>query len=463
MPRQGGFMSCRAAFALLFLSGAALAQPAPDEEADVGDVPLEPRDVRAVPFAAFTSAISDQSRVFYGLLHAHTFFSDGSGTPTEAFKRARSKRNDFFGVTEHNHKAAEMGASDDRLDKVLIATTPGLYNSDSPVTVTRRFKDGTTKTVTVASLKTAAKSITTTKFTALWGQEFSTITSGGNHVNVFGVPEVLTIPNGDHRTLFDTLSGLGETAGFIPLVQFNHPASRSDLFSRTPKNHFDDYGFDDYHQDFSEMVGATDKFVALVEVLTGPAMAEVSEAPFHYGKTHELDYYYYLCQGFHISPSVGHDNHYKTWGDATPARMGVWATSVDEKTLILAMHDNRTFATEDRDLQLQLFVGGFPMGRAISPNAADQLRVVVQVTDPTDDSDYEIELVRGDVAPQRRSALEKLDPDDGVVDRVRAREGLIELAPQLPAGTPEFFYVRLKQLGDGDQAWSAPVWINHPR
>ena len=59
-------------------------------------------------------------KLYYGLLHAHTSFSDGLGTPEEAYARAKSKGSDFFAITPHNHKWAENGAKE-RKDGVLIA------------------------------------------------------------------------------------------------------------------------------------------------------------------------------------------------------------------------------------------------------------------------------------------------------------------------------------------------------
>src|SRR5437867_4478373 len=46
---------------------------------------------------------AESLKVFYGLLHAHTFFSDGQGTPEEAFQAAKAAGLDFFAVTPHNH------------------------------------------------------------------------------------------------------------------------------------------------------------------------------------------------------------------------------------------------------------------------------------------------------------------------------------------------------------------------
>lgn len=65
-------------------------------------------------------------QVYFGNLHAHTSYSDGSGTPAMAYDHARIAGLDFMAITEHNHAQAESGAGN-RRDGLLIATTPALY------------------------------------------------------------------------------------------------------------------------------------------------------------------------------------------------------------------------------------------------------------------------------------------------------------------------------------------------
>jgi hypothetical protein len=118
-------------------------------------------------------------RVYFGNLHSHTGYSDGTGTPAEAFTYARDVADlDFLAVTEHNHATADTGAPADRRNGVLIAHRPELYAGGSD------------------SLVAAAAAATEPgRFVALYGQEFSTISSG-NHVNVFDVPQVIDAPSG---------------------------------------------------------------------------------------------------------------------------------------------------------------------------------------------------------------------------------------------------------------------------
>src|SRR5437016_828310 len=54
-------------------------------------------------------AWAQAEHVYFGNLHSHTSYSDGSGLPEEAYKHARDAGLDFLFITEHNHRLAEQG------------------------------------------------------------------------------------------------------------------------------------------------------------------------------------------------------------------------------------------------------------------------------------------------------------------------------------------------------------------
>ena len=99
--------------------------------------------------------------VYFGNLHSHTSYSDGSGVPQDAYAHARDVAGlDFLAITEHNHARAPS----------RIAGDHALYNGSSS-----------------ASLISSAKRFNEDgRFVALYGQEFSSIGSG-NHANVLEV------------------------------------------------------------------------------------------------------------------------------------------------------------------------------------------------------------------------------------------------------------------------------------
>ena len=104
------------------------------------------------------------------------------------------------------------------------------------------------------------------------------------------------------------------------------------------------------------------------------------------------------------------------------------------------------------------------MGGVITLAADDPLDIQVQVSDSTEPTtSYVTELFYGDVVPQDEDTLEKWILDDGLTETFSfSGDGVLTFDEYLASGEPEFFFVSIQQ-SDGDRAWSAPVWINHPR
>ena len=415
-------------------------------------------------YVTSSAQIDPSQKVYLGLLHAHTLISDGSGTPVDAFTKAKSKGLNFFAETPHNHSAAESGAKE-RNDGVLIATQPLLYNGSSNVSVTRKWKENNvqhTETVSIKPLIKAAHDATTSNFIALYGQEFSTISSG-NHINVFGINEVLTVDNGDFKGLLAKLKTLPKQ----PVLQFNHPDVHMDLFyngtkSSIKENMFNDYGIDanDLGPHFKDFVKAMDPYVHVIEVLSGPALSETVESDFKYDPN-ENDYFFYLKQGFHVSPSVGQDNHYKTWGEITDARVGIIAKSLSESTIYEALRLNRTFATEDRNLKVILYINDSLMGSHVSAGEETELNIKVLIEDADEpNSTYEIEIYGAEIEPQLSTAATDWKAKDGFLETISVSKNGIYAVPGIFANkNPWFYYAKVIQ-NSTDKAWTAPIWIN---
>lgn len=75
----------------------------------------------AASITAFSApAFAQTADVHFGNLHAHTSYSDGSGTPAEAYRMACDAGLDFYAITEHNHDKGD--GKGDRKDGRMIAT-----------------------------------------------------------------------------------------------------------------------------------------------------------------------------------------------------------------------------------------------------------------------------------------------------------------------------------------------------
>jgi len=411
--------------------------------------------ILAVSFYSISTAQPPNTQLYYGLLHAHTLFSDGSGTPAEAYQAAKAAGLNFFAITEHNHALAENGAAE-RRDGILIANNHPLYNGHGTITITPNV-NGSPHTINVKSVKEAAEDATTINFLAMYGQEFSTISSG-NHVNVLNAPDVLTFPNGDFKQLYDWIQSTNDNN---IIIQMNHPDVHSDLFGANANKN--DYGIDESQlgNGFSEFVRNNDKYLQLIEVLSGPAMNDFASPGFHY-ESLEDDYYFYLVQGFHISPSAGQDNHFKTWGVASSARIGVYATALTNQAICEAFRSNCTFATEDKNLSIVFSINGSAMGSNISANSDQPLNMEIKIDDTDDASaNYTIEIYGGAIDPKNYSQVTEVKARDGKTGDIHLSGNGTSTFTTVCSGDPEFYYIKVIEA-DGDRAWSAPVWINAP-
>ena len=406
-------------------------------------------------------------KTYFGLLHGHTMISDGSGTPEEAYKMAKDAGLDFFALTEHNHKAAEGNAgSKERADGVLIATNHNLYNGTSLVDVVRQLTHGQTENVRIKPLQTACKDATTNNFLAIYGQEFSSISSG-NHIGVLNAKEVLEIDNGDFTSLYDYVRNEDDQGHLI--LQMNHPDIAGDIFATPSKPSQinamrNDYGYDEAElgDNFKEFVDHIDNYVQLIEVLSGPALdPKVYGNTFDYAghNLNESDYYYYLTQGLHVSPSAGQDNHYKTWGIATDARIGVFASALTMDGICEAFHKYRTFATTDKNLSVSMSMNDSFMGSMISRTNGGSLKIKVNIHDEDEpNASYKVTICGGPVKPQKYNAEVKV-PVATISESSFTGNGEFSLPTLTASGKAEFYYVRVKQ--GNDRVWTAPVWVNH--
>jgi len=369
--------------------------------------------------------------VYFGNLHSHTSYSDGSGKPAEAYDHARKiAKVDFLAISEHNHAQAEDGASADRRDGILIATSPALYTGPSQA----------------ALIPAAGKAIENGKFVALYGQEFSSI-SKGNHVNVFDVDKVIDVPNGDFRKLVDWMAAHPDSQGQAPILQMNHP----ELFD----DESTEYGADDFAGK-AEWIREVGKYARLLEIITGPAM---TKTPAGVPRDAEGEFLKFLNLGFRVAPTADQDNHYRTWGDASPARTGVVADNLTKADLLNALRARHVYATEDPNLRVLCTVQGHLMGDVIPATltVGEELSIGCSITDDDEPhAHYEIDVLT-DPAPGGSPArvIDTIPLDGNTTTPLKIEDVKF-------TGKGQYLFFRVRQIGeDGvDRAWTAPVWFD---
>ena len=349
---------------------------------------------------------------YFGNLHAHTSFSDGSGTPDEAFEHAADHL-DFLAISEHNHAEAERGAGD-RTDGLLIATKPQLYE-DLKDAADRHNLDGS--------------------FVTLWGQEFSTI-SKGNHSNVFLVDDVLTVGNGDYKALYNQLGN--------QLLQFNH--------SWDTKNDKADYGLGQFHGSVPKLAQAAGKNARLIEVINGPGTK--NDTGLRATLKGEARYKFYLARGMKLAPTADQDNHYFTWGNLTDARTVVLAPELSRASIVQALKQFRCYASTDKDIRITFSINGRLLGSSFTASSR-KLKIGFEIEDSSEpNATYIVQAVYGSPILHDSVKTKKIDDEKG------NHEGEFTLETEFDS---TFVYLRITQHpmqeSKKDMILTAPIWV----
>ena len=355
--------------------------------------------------------------VFFGNLHSHTALSDGSGTPSEAYTRARDVAGlDFLAITEHNH--AQAGD---------IANNHALYTGPGNLSLIPTANAFTEEGV----------------FVALYGQEFSSI-SRGNHVNVLDAPAVIDVANGDFRALIEDWLPLNlDTQGQPPLLLLNHPMlGPNDL----------EYGIDDF-ADEAAWLAALDPRASLMNLMNGPSHDDGTGL--EPGTPSESEFRRYLNIGLHVAPTADQDNHKRNWGDATDARTAVLAPILTKASLLTAMRQRRVYATKDPNLRLVYRLNGELLGSRIQgadvPAAGTALTLSLEIADDDEPmAAYVVEVFADEVGGAVSSAPLRTQNVSG--------NGTHMISGVSYQGGSQYVYLRVKQAGV-DTAWTAPVWL----
>ncbi len=319
-------------------------------------------------FVCASGALAQTYNIYFGDLHTHTGYSDGSGTPAEAFQHAKSSgQADFMAVTDH-----------------------------APSVNPKEWKD------TVAQ----ADIFTESTFVAIAGFEYC---KDWGHMCIFNT--ALSNPRTtDPSKYYDKLVALPGSIG-----QWNHPT----------------WSCGDNFDGFAYYSAARDSRMGLIEVN-------------NWGDRYEANYPLALDMGWHVSPAANSDAHEANWITGWELRTAVLATSLTRDNIYDAILNNRTYATEDRNLRISYTLNGNVLGSIIP--ATSTMNIVVHAEDPdtsSGDTIIRIEIISDGgtvVASQDYSAYS------------------VDFQTTLTSTTSKYYYVKVTKA-QNKFAWTAPVWI----
>lgn len=352
--------------------------------------------------------------VYFGNTHAHSEYSDGNKAndpgfmdAASGFRYARDTGSlDWMIMSEHNHSMAGMQLPDFHAGKA----------------------------------EAAAVDAESAAFTPLLGTEWGTITTNGNpdgHVitvtdNLLGWEAGnydVFVARSDYDSLFNYIVSVGS---FIELA---HPSSG------------------DYSNLFNIAYNAVwDQAISLTAVKSGPAFAQETDYSNPSASNYQSRYFDLLLKGYHVGPTADQDTHYHNWGLANEQRTAVLATENSRAAILEGLRAGRTYAVQDRNIVVDFNANynaqSFTMADTVQMDVGTSVTITVNASDPdAGDSISQIELLSGTVG------------GPSVTAATTVSGGSLSWVVTPSSATTQFYFARITQA-DGQQAWTAPIWLN---
>lgn len=373
-------------------------------------------------FTLFTSFA--QYNFYYGNIHSHSSYSDGnkdstaSGyyTPGDDYNYAKASYHmDFLGVSEHNHYT-----SNNNPGMHVGHFGMGLYQADTA------NKNGS--------------------FVAMYGVEWGTISQGG-HVIAYGLPGLIGWESGSGgwgtTNNYDIFCAKGDFASFWPIVK-SYPTAFCTLAH--PQTN-----------DFGSLIDAagvynadTDSVVVGIAVRSGSAMSTTTDYSDPAASSYESKYLKALAKGYHVGPTIDHDNHYATFGRTNQSRTVVLATSLHRDSIMAAYKANRFYASDDWNAQVNFTINGRYMSSDFATTADASINITVNDPDaPGDPNDNisSIQVYYGVSGSGTNATV--LTSNSGSTSLSFTHFSAIN--------TAYYYFAKITQV-DGDIIWTAPIW-----
>lgn len=306
-----------------------------------------------------TTTSAPVNNYYFGTWHSHSSYSDGNKdnltlTPVDDYNYAIvSQCMDYLGISEHNH-----------------FSSPG-----NPGNHVGTYHTG----ISTANSFTASHP----NFVAMYGMEWGVI-SGGGHVVVYG-------DGMDNLFGWESGSGgWGPTNNYDVYVAKNDYTGASGLFKTVNDNIATNTFASLAHPqsgDYNNIAGTTYNNIAgtaisACAVESGPAFSTNTTYSDPASPMSYLSYFQKLLTiGYHLGPTIDHDNHNTTFGRATYSRTAVIAPSLSKTELIKAMRNMHFYATQDCDTKVDYTINAKIMGSVFTDRYAPIISV--NLTDAT--------------------------------------------------------------------------------
>lgn len=366
-----------------------------------------------------------QYNFYFGNIHSHSSYSDGNKdstatgyyTPGDDYSYAKASYHmDYLGIAEHNHFSSTNNPG-----MHVYHYSMGLYQADTA------NHNGS--------------------FVAMYGMEWGTISQGG-HVVVYGVPALIGWESGSggwgSTNNYDIYCAKGDFTSFWPIVR-SYPTA----FCTLAHPQTNDYG--NLIDAAGVYTAETDSVVVGIAIRSGSAMSTTTNYTDPPATSYESKYLRALAKGYHVGPTIDHDNHYATFGRTNPSRTVVLATSLNRDSIMAAYKAMRFYASDDWNAQVVFSINGRLMGSDFVTNNNSNISVTVNDPDaPGDPNDNvsKIEIFYGITGSGTNATL--LTSNTGSTT--------LNFAHTSSINTSYYYFAKITQVG-GDIIWTTPIWV----
>ena len=301
-------------------------------------------------------SISAQSYNYYfGNLHSHTGFSDGSkdstssgvNNPVGAYAYAKLSQNfNFLGVSEHNHYS-----SNNNPGFQIQSYQPGLTMANNA------NQDGT--------------------FLSLFGMEWGVSSTYSGHVVIYGFNQLIgwesSVPSviGSNYNIYN---GKTDYDGLFKKVKNNPNA-----FCYLAHPGFSDFttnGTSATALAYAPYNATYDSAIVGTPLRSGLAFSTFT----NYTDYPNGDYFAYyiklLSVGYHLGCGYDHDNHYTTFGRSTAGRLVVLMPTLTRANLTTAMQQMHFYGSDDWNAKIDFNLNGNIMGSILSGSTNPVFNVI---------------------------------------------------------------------------------------
>ncbi len=342
---------------------------------------------------------------YFGNMHAHSSYSDGNADnttkiPSDDYAYAKTALcMDFLGISEHNHATAGMS---------ITNWQPG---------------------------RAQAAAATTSSFVGMYGMEWGVI-SGGGHVIVYGMDSLVGWEAGNYD-IFVAKSVYRGTGGLFDIL--NRHGNNALAYLAHPNS-----------TDYNDVLNSTfdvdaDNAIVGATVESGPAFSTNTTYTNPGTSMSYLSYYRnMLAKGYHLGPTIDHDNHNMTFGHTAKTRLVIQAPSLSENDLLQGMRNMRFYASQDCNAKINFSINSEYIGSIVTKAGAP---VITVSTLSTASAITSVAIMSG--VPGSLTAATQLTSS--------ASGNFTYTDNTLANGSQRYYYLDITEA-DGSRIVTSPIW-----